>query len=287
MKKALILFDSVYGNTKKVAMSLSRGLEAGGVNVDTVFIQNFDITELKNYDVIGIGGPTHFHGASKRMKSFLTKIKHFKMEKKQGFAFETKADFRLAGSAAKRIIRYLKMIKLSIIYPKITSIVLDKEGPLQENTLDIMEQIGLNISNKVNKTKTQNDYKNKNNQSNKRKIKNKKGSNDLLSWNRLKWLLLGGGPLFFFIRAINLASIGGDCFGTINPIASWILLFLEMTISGITGARGLTLWLKGPITDRNHKFSRLLSWKVFLLAVIGTYTIHLTRVAIWIILCVI
>ena len=81
MKKALILYDSVYGNTKKVAMSLSRGLEAGGIYVDSNSIQDFDILEFKNYDIIGIGGPTHFHGASKALKSFLTKIKHLKMEK--------------------------------------------------------------------------------------------------------------------------------------------------------------------------------------------------------------
>ena len=113
MKKVLILYDSVYGNTKKVAMSLSRGLEAGGLYVDSNSIQDFDITKLKNYDIIGIGGPTHFHGASKQMKSFLNRIKHLKIDDKYGFAFETKADVHLAGSAAKRIIRYFKKMRLS------------------------------------------------------------------------------------------------------------------------------------------------------------------------------
>ncbi|MHA2429939.1 MAG: flavodoxin family protein [Promethearchaeota archaeon] len=150
MKKALILYDSVFGNTKKVAMSLSRGLEAGGVYVDSSSIQDFDPIELKNYDVIGIGSPTHFYGVSKAMKSFLSKIKHLQMENKQGFAFETKADFRLAGSAAKRIIRYLRKMKIIIIHSPITGLVIDKEGPLQENSLIAMEKIGLNIAEKLN-----------------------------------------------------------------------------------------------------------------------------------------
>lgn len=155
MKKAVILYHSVYGNTKKVAMSLSRGLEAGGIYVDSSSIQDFDTAELKNYDIIGVGGPTHFHGASKKMKSFLNKIKHLKMEGKYGFAFETKGEFRLAGSAAKRIKRYLNKMKLKIVHPIITGIVLDQEGPLKDATLDLMEQVGLNVSDKVNNSNTQ------------------------------------------------------------------------------------------------------------------------------------
>ena len=153
MKKVIILYDSLYGNTKKVAMSLSRGIEEGGVFVDTNHIKDFKINQLKNYDVIGIGGPTHFHGASKPIKSFLNKIKDLNMENKQGFAFETKTDCRLAGSAAKRIMRYLKKMKCEIINTIITGIVIDKEGPLQENTLNTMESLGLRLSNKINNSK--------------------------------------------------------------------------------------------------------------------------------------
>jgi flavodoxin len=155
MKKVLILYDSVFGNTKKVAMSLSRGLEAGGLQVDSYFIEDFDIVDLTNYDIIGIGSPTHYHGASKKMKSFLNRIKHLKMEAKYGFAFETKGDFRLAGSAAKSIVRYLNKIKVKIIHPIITGIVLDQEGPLKDVTLDLMEQVGLNISDNVKNSKMQ------------------------------------------------------------------------------------------------------------------------------------
>ncbi|MFW9901363.1 MAG: flavodoxin domain-containing protein [Candidatus Thorarchaeota archaeon] len=158
MKKAIILYDSVFGNTKKVAMSLSRGLEAGGFSVDTYFIEDFDIVKLKNYEIIGIGGPTHYHGASKKMKLFLKKIKRLKMGGKYGFAFETKAEFRLAGSAAKRITRYLNKIKIEIIHPTITGIVLDQEGPLKDETLAYMEQVGLNITDMINNNNSQQNF---------------------------------------------------------------------------------------------------------------------------------
>jgi flavodoxin len=280
MKKALILYDSVYGNTKKVAMSLSRGLEAGGVYVDSNSIQDFDIRELKSYNVIGIGGPTHFHGASKPMKSFLREIRHLKMEDKQGFAFETKADFRLAGSAAKRITRYLKKMRLKIIHSAITGIVLDKEGPLQATTLDNMEQIGLNISNQINNSNSLS--------SNHRSKKNHKNSSIKIYLNRLKWILLGGGPIFFFIRAIYLASTGGDCFGTINPIFSWILLLSEIGLSGIVGIAAIAgvIQLKGEAKQMGT-LKKINLRKIVLLGGITTYIVHIVRVSLWIILCVI
>jgi len=117
---------------------------------DCISIQDFDIKMLKNYNLIGIGGPTHFYGGSKSMKRFLSKLRHCRLENKRAFAFETKESFRLAGSAAKRIIRRLKKMKIKIIRPYITGIVLNKEGPLRDNTLSKMEKIGLDIAEQLN-----------------------------------------------------------------------------------------------------------------------------------------
>ena len=280
MRKAMILYDSVYGNTKKIAMSLSRGLEAGGLYVDSSPIKDFDSGEIKNYDIIGVGGPTHFHGASKQMKLFLKRIRHLKMENKYGFAFETKADFRLAGSAAKRIRRNLKKMKLNIIYPTITGIVLDKEGPLQENTLYMMEKVGLDISNKIINSKFQKLIK--------QGIKNSKNSTFNLHLNRLVWILLAGGPIFFLIRAIQLASTGGDTFATINLIFSWFLLLLEIGLAGIAGSAGiigLISWIK--VKNRPKLQKKLYLRKIILILGVMTYIVQFIRVAIWLSLFVI
>lgn len=280
MKRALIVYDSFYGNTKKVANSLSRGLEAGGVYVDCHFFQDLDLSSISNYDVIGIGGSPHFYRTSKRIKSFLKKIYYYKIEKIQGFVFETKADFRLAGSSAKRIIKYLKMMKIEIIYSPITGIILGKEGPLKENTSDLMEQIGLNISDILNNNLLDRDKPHR--------TKKLKKSKDFVFLNRLKWLLLSGGPLFFFIRALYFVSIGGDCFGTINPLFSWFLLISGVITSGIawlSGIISLLLWIKGEkqisFIIKRH-LQRIILYAGFL-----SYVVHFIRVAFWISLCMI
>ncbi len=146
VQKVILLYDSMFGNTKKVALTLGRGLEAGGLLVDAMHIKDFKKDKLEKYDIIGIGGPTHMHGTSKSMKSFLSTIKHQKLLNKKGFVFETKASFPMAGSAAKKILAKLKKMKVKLVYPKITGIVSEREGPLEEGTLIKMEQIGLEIA---------------------------------------------------------------------------------------------------------------------------------------------
>ena len=279
MKKVLILYDTVYGNTRRVAMALSRGLEAGNFYVDCSSILSADLGEMINYDVIGIGGPTHFRGSSKEMKSFLRRIKHLKMEKKRGFVFETRGDFRFAGSAANKIMKILKRMKLKIIYPVITGLVLDKEGPLQYKTLERVEQIGLELSDKLNGTAMLTNKNQEELEIKRRLIK--------CILNYLKWILIGGGPIFFFIRALNLASTGGDCFGKINPGFSWFLLLLEIIISGITGVSSilaltqLKLWREKELT-----FGKLDLKRLILSTGVSSYSFHFIRVGIWITLCV-
>jgi len=100
--------------------------------------------------------------------------------------------------------------------------------------------------------------------------------------NQLKWILLGGGPIFFFIRAIFLASTRGDTFSTVNPVFSWFLLFSEIglsVIAGSTGILGLISWNR----DKNQiklQYKKYLK-KTVLFAGITTYIIHFIRVAIW------
>lgn len=146
----IILYDSLFGNTKKVVGALSRGLEAGGIQVDSSSIQGFDIHRLKIYKTVAIGGPTHMRGLSKPMKKFLRSLRQNKIGSKNTFAFETKASYSMAGSAGKKIIKNLKKMKLRIVYPLITGIVLGREGPLEKGTLNNMEKIGLEIAEKLN-----------------------------------------------------------------------------------------------------------------------------------------
>ncbi len=61
--KALVIYDSLYGNTEKVAKVLASGMREQGVEVDYVRANAVDIGTLEAYDMILIGGPTHRIGS--------------------------------------------------------------------------------------------------------------------------------------------------------------------------------------------------------------------------------
>ncbi len=144
------MFDTRYGNTEKIAKSLERGLNQTGI--ETVCVNTRDVTVdlLKQYDMIGVGAPTQFMTASRPMKKFLGKLKSMNLFGKYGFAFDTKFDSRMSGSAAKFIEEKLKNLGLEIIAPRESALVFgmnEKEGGaiLKEGEETRFEQIGLRI----------------------------------------------------------------------------------------------------------------------------------------------
>jgi flavorubredoxin len=144
------MFDTRYGNTEKIAKSLERGLNQTGI--ETVCVNTRDVTVdlLKQYDMIGVGAPTQFMTASRPMKKFLGKLKSMNLFGKYGFAFDTKFDSHMSGSAAKFIEEKLKNLGLEIIAPRESAIVFgmnEKEGGaiLKEGEETRFEQIGLRI----------------------------------------------------------------------------------------------------------------------------------------------
>lgn len=124
--KAIILYDSRFGNTEKVAKSLEIGLKAAGL-IETVLCTNtsdiLSVNSLKEYDILCIGAPTENMSASKSMKEFIAKLKGTDLSGKYGFAFDTKLDSRFSGSAAKYIEKELVNQGLRIIAPRESAIV--------------------------------------------------------------------------------------------------------------------------------------------------------------------
>lgn len=142
MKKAIVIYDTIYGNTEKVAKALASGMSEQGVQADSIGVGKVDINRLKEYDLLAIGGPTHAFGISKPMKGFLKKLKNVEEVKgKKAFAFDTRMKIRIAGSAAKKIEKELKKLRMNIVRSSSSAIVLGSEGPLEEGTEDKFKQI--------------------------------------------------------------------------------------------------------------------------------------------------
>jgi len=108
--RACVIFDSRYGNTEKVARSLEAGIRETGV--ETVCVNSRDVKpgSLKEYDLVCIGAPTEAFNASKPMKDFIAALAgRAELSGRYCFAFDTKLDWRISGSASKFIEKLEKL----------------------------------------------------------------------------------------------------------------------------------------------------------------------------------
>jgi flavorubredoxin len=136
--KAFVVYNSVYGNTAKVARALAAGLESEGIAVDVVKVDAVSFDELNGIDLLCVGGPVHAWNASEPVKEFLERLKSVKgLAGKKTFAFDTKMKSRLAGSAVGKIERKLKDVGLTVAKHSESAIVEGHEGPLEESAKEL------------------------------------------------------------------------------------------------------------------------------------------------------
>jgi flavorubredoxin len=107
--KALIVYDSMWGSTAKIAEKLKEGLEESGLgvtirNLKTNHISDI-MTDLIDTRLILIGSPTLNNGMLPTMGSFLTYLKGLRPKKRIGFAF---GSFGWGGQAVGEIESVMK-----------------------------------------------------------------------------------------------------------------------------------------------------------------------------------
>jgi flavodoxin len=106
--EALVLYDSVYGSTRRIAQAVGAVLrERYHVRVQSVG----DVGEVpESVDLLVIGGPTHYHQASRAMHRFLDHVPPNALLGMLAAAFDTRYPGAgwLIGSASSRIARALK-----------------------------------------------------------------------------------------------------------------------------------------------------------------------------------
>ena len=146
MKKAIVIFDTKFGNTEKVAKALALGIGKQGIDVYCVNVEKVQIDKLAEYDLIAIGGPTHGFGMSAPMKVFIKKLENLNLRNKSAFVFDTRTGSRFWGSAAKGIEKRLEGIGMVIVKPRSSATVKGLKGPLQEGAEKRFEQIGTELA---------------------------------------------------------------------------------------------------------------------------------------------
>ena len=94
MAKALVVYYSRSGNTKKMAESVLEGLKKELADAALKDVKDVEADELLKYDAIVIGSPTYYGSMSAQIKKLLDdSVKfHGKLEGKVGAAFASSAN---------------------------------------------------------------------------------------------------------------------------------------------------------------------------------------------------
>jgi len=146
MSRAIVVYDTRFGNTEKIARALAEGMEGQGVHVDCLKVDEVDVGKLGEYDLLAIGGPTHAFGISEPMKDFLQKLEKVNLGGKRAFAFDTKLKSRFAGSAGKGIEKELKKLGMGVVRSHVSAVVRGGEGPVEEGAEEKFRQIGVDVA---------------------------------------------------------------------------------------------------------------------------------------------
>jgi len=148
MKKALIVYESKYGNTKLVAETIAEGLAVGKqIAVTLTEVGDAAVETLASADIILVGSPNHMGKPTAGITKFIDKLGKIKIEGKTGAAFDTYM-FSDYEKAVKRIEAQLKQqapgVRISV--PGLSVRVKGMKGPLADDELAKAREFGIKLA---------------------------------------------------------------------------------------------------------------------------------------------
>jgi flavodoxin len=147
--KALVVYDSVFGNTEKIAKAIGEGIGAQVVKVDAVKPE-----DLAGVELLLVGSPTRGFRPTDGMKKFLKALPSGSLKGAEVAGFDTRMDVdevdnkvltfleKIFGYAAEPISKTLVQKGGRQIIPPAGFIVKASEGPLRDGELERAREWG-------------------------------------------------------------------------------------------------------------------------------------------------
>ena len=160
--RAVVVYESIYGNTKGIAEGIADGLRHGDqAEVEVLPVDRVGARGLEGVDLLVVGGPTHMHGMTSSMSRKLavkaaedeglevepgaaeglglrTWLRDQAGDGTRAAAFDTRADASptLTGMAARGIAKRLRRRGFETVSEPESFLVEESEGPLAAGELD-------------------------------------------------------------------------------------------------------------------------------------------------------
>ena len=146
--RVLVVYDTLHGNTGKIAQSIAEGLAAAGeVVIRTMADAGRD--DLQFADLVVAGSPTHAWNMSRRAKRFFQRLEQLSYDGRIAAAFDTRFRGPLVGSAAGKISRALEKLGFRIVHKPESFFVRGMEGPLRDGERARARDFGVQLAREV------------------------------------------------------------------------------------------------------------------------------------------
>ncbi|MGB9683605.1 MAG: flavodoxin family protein [Candidatus Bathyarchaeales archaeon] len=148
MARVVVVFESRYGNTKRVAESIIDGINGvGGVEVSLKELKEVDFKGIPSYDAILIGSPNHFGEPTRDIRGFIDKLSELTLEGKKFAVFDTYMgkDFEKAVKKMEKRISE-KALGLKRLTSGLSIKVQGMKGPIVEGELSKCKEFGKKIA---------------------------------------------------------------------------------------------------------------------------------------------
>jgi flavodoxin len=148
MVKAIIVYDTKYGNTKLVAEKIMEGIgEVEGIETTLSDVKDTDPKKAADYDAILIGTPTHFGGPVRGIKKFIDKLGKLDTKAKWVAVFDTYLGEDFEKSVKKMEKRISEKVpKLKIITSGLSIRVDGMKGPVTDGEFPKSKEFGKKIA---------------------------------------------------------------------------------------------------------------------------------------------
>jgi flavodoxin I len=134
--KTLVVYDSVYGNTEKIAKAIGEAITG---EVTVLPVGEVNTSQLSTFDLLVVGSPTYGGRPTEAMRDFLDKVREPGLKGTNVAAFDTRLTarwVRIIGFAAGKIAGRLKKDGGTLVVSPEGFFVEGSEGPLKEGELE-------------------------------------------------------------------------------------------------------------------------------------------------------
>lgn len=145
--KAIIVYDSVFGNTEKIAKAIGDSIDSQN-NVEVLRIDDMKLEKLEGINLLIVGSPTRAFRPTKAIADFLINIPANYIKGANAAAFDTRVSttdvnsrmlnglVKIFGYAAKPIAEKLQKKGGNLIASPEGFFVKDSQGPLKEGEIE-------------------------------------------------------------------------------------------------------------------------------------------------------